>query len=54
MKLVKDKGSPKKKKKKCKISKDRQVPVVSSAPNLVIKIIDHLCFLRDEDTEGWF
>ena len=53
VKLVKDKGSPKKKK-KCKISKDRQVPVVSSALNLVIKIIDHLCFLRDEDTEGWF
>ena len=41
---------------KSKISrtKDRQVPVVSSASELVGKIIDHPCFLGDENTERWF
>ena len=50
VKLVKEKGSAK----KCKISKDRQVSFVSSASDLAGKIIDHLCFLGDEDTERWF
>ena len=30
------------------------MPVVSSVSDLVGKIIDHLCFLGDENTERWF
>ena len=30
------------------------MPVVSSASALVGKIIGHLCFLGNEDTERWF
>ena len=52
VKLVKEKGSAKKS--KISKSKDRQVPVVSSASELVGKIVDHICFLGDEDTERWF
>ena len=33
------------------VSKDRRTPVVSSASDLVGKIIDHLCFLGDENIE---
>ena len=29
------------------------MPVVSSLSDLVGKIIDHLCFLGDENTERW-
>ena len=52
VKLVKEKGSAKKS--KISKTKDRQVPVVSSASALVGKIIGHFCFLGNEDTERWF
>ena len=48
VKLVTEKGSAKKS--KISKTKDRQVPVFSSASELVGKIINHICFLGDEDT----
>ena len=52
VKLVTEKGSAKKS--KISKTKDRQVPVVSSASELLGIIIDHPCFLGDENTERWF
>ena len=32
---------------------EKKVPVISSSGELVGKLIDHLCFLEDEDVESW-
>ena len=32
---------------------EKKVPVISSSGELVGKLIDHFCFLEDEDVESW-
>ena len=32
---------------------EKKVPVISSSGELVWKLIDHFCFLEDEDVESW-
>ena len=32
----------------------KEVPVICSSSDLVGKVIDHSCFLDDEDIESWF
>lgn len=32
----------------------KEVPVICSSSDLVGKVINHACFLDDEDTESWF
>ena len=32
---------------------EKKLPVISSSGELVRKLIDHFCFLEDEDVESW-